>query len=63
MAIIFMLLLFAVVIGFDYFESSWHPAPRIPVGTMYTTPGFEMLGTLAQDGGTLVEDTFLGEGI
>lgn len=24
---------------------------RVPKGTTYTTPGFEMLGALAQDGG------------
>ena len=30
---------------------------RVPrnLGTMYTTPGFEMLGALAQDGGERVE--------
>ena len=27
----------------------------VPKGTMYTTPGFEMLGALAQDGGEKVE--------
>ena len=28
---------------------------RVPKGTTYTTPGFEMLGCLAQDGGKKVD--------
>lgn len=28
---------------------------RVPKGTHYTTPGFEMLGALAQDGGEKIE--------
>jgi hypothetical protein len=63
MAVVLMLLLFAVLIGIDYFDSVYHPALKVPPGTTYAAPGFEMLGTLAQDGGEVIDDTFLGEGI
>jgi hypothetical protein len=39
----------------DYFKE--HPV-RLPSGTMYTTPGFEMLGALAQDGGEKIENDY-----
>jgi hypothetical protein len=45
MTVILVLLFFAVFLLIDYFKA---PAPR---GTMHTTPGFEALGQLAQDGG------------
>ena len=63
MAVFLMLLLFAVLIGIDYFDSVYHPVREVLPGTVYTTPGFEYLGTLAQDGGERIDDTFLGEGI
>jgi len=51
-----VLLVLAFVIFFlavDWFKT--HPI-RLPEGTMVTTPGFEALGALAQDGGEKVEN-------
>lgn len=62
MAVLFMLLMFAAFLGIDFARKTHAPLPR-PTGTMYTTPGYEFLGALAQDGGEPFEDTFKGEGI
>ena len=61
MAVLLMLLLFSVFLSIDYFRKTAH-SPR-PIGTMYTTPGYEFLGALAQDGGEPHPDTFKGAGI
>jgi hypothetical protein len=53
-----VLLVLAFIIFFltiDYFKT--HPV-RAPRGTMYTTPGFEALGCLAQDGGEKIENDY-----
>ncbi len=50
---VLLVLLFAVFfLIVDWFKT--HPL-HLPTGTMVTTPGFEMLGALAQDGGEKVE--------
>ena len=51
MTIILVLSVFVIFLTIDWFKT--HPI-RVPRGTMYTTPGFESLGCLAQDGGTPV---------
>jgi hypothetical protein len=65
MAVLLMILLFAVFISIDFART--HRARPIESGfsrgTQYTTPGYEMLGALAQDGGKLIESNFLGENI
>lgn len=52
MTVLLMLLLFGVCITIDYVRVVRRRAPK---GTMYTTPGYEMLGALAQDGGKRVK--------
>ena len=52
MTVILVLFVFVTFLTIDYFKT--RPV-RVPRGTLYTTPGFEMLGALAQDGGTTVE--------
>ena len=49
-----LLVLFTIILflGIDYFKTRHVFEPR---GTMYTSPGFEMLGALAQDGGEKIE--------
>lgn len=51
MTVLFVILLFSICLGIDYFRT------RTPIerGTMYTTPGYEFLGALAQDGGDKLE--------
>ena len=47
-----------LVLGFCIFFltiDAFRSMETVPKGTMYTTPGFEMLGALAQDGGEKVE--------
>lgn len=52
MAVLFMILFFAACLGIEFAQSTrTHTAPKTCEGTMYTTPGFEYLGALAQDGG------------
>jgi len=55
MVVILVLGTFVVFLAIDWFKS--HPV-RMPSGTMHTTPGFEMLGCLAQDGGEKVENDY-----
>jgi len=52
MTVILVLSFFIVFLTIDWFKT--HPI-QLPKGTTYTTPGFEMLGALAQDGGEKVE--------
>jgi hypothetical protein len=66
MAIFLMLILFAVAIGVDYVRTHRRPIVLISRQAAYTTPGYEWMGALAQDGGELVKDGlegFMGEGI
>ena len=53
MTILLVLAFFIFFLAVDWFKT--HPV-RLPSGTMFTTPGFEMLGALAQDGGLPVEE-------
>ena len=59
MTVLLMLLLFSICLTIDYTRKARRVALK---GTMYTTPGYEFLGALAQDGGEQVKN-FLGEGI
>ena len=54
MAVLLMLLLFAVAIVIDYCVKA-NEKLNVPQGTQYTTPGYEMLGALAQDGGKCIK--------
>ena len=54
MVVILMLLTLAGFLGVDWVKTRYETKPDR--GTMYTTPGFEMLGALAQDGGELVTE-------
>ena len=78
MAVLLMILLFAVFIGFDFVRTRYVTVQgagmsqrgaegyALRVGTQYTTPGYEMFGAFAQDGGDLKdgwEGIFLGENI
>lgn len=51
MTFLLVLAFFIFFLAVGWFKT--HPV-RAPRGTMITTPGFEMLGCLAQDGGTPV---------
>jgi len=53
MTVLLVLAFFIFFLTVDWFRT--HPV-RMPSGTMYTTPGFEALGALAQDGGKPVEE-------
>ena len=52
MTVLLVLAFFIFFLAVDWFKT--HPV-RLPSGTMFTTPGFEMLGALAQDGGEKVK--------
>lgn len=52
MTVILVLLMFSLFIGIDFYRA--HKAHALPKGTMITTPGYEMLGAMAQDGGALL---------
>lgn len=57
MAVLFVILLFAICLGIEFAQGTCkRTAPKTCTGTMYTTPGFEYLGALAQDGGELVKE-------
>jgi hypothetical protein len=60
---IFVLMLFGTAIGIDYLRRAQLPRPQPLESTTFVTPGFEWIGAVAQDGGELIDDTFLGEGI
>lgn len=52
MAVLFVILLFAVCLGIEFAQKTCkRTSPKTCAGAMYTTPGFEYLGALAQDGG------------
>jgi hypothetical protein len=53
MTVILMLLMFVLFIGIDYVRT--YVTHALPKGTNITTPGYEMLGALAQDGGEKIE--------
>jgi hypothetical protein len=53
MTVILVLLFFVVFLAADHFMKAAPKQTYVPRGTTFTTPGFEMLGALAQDGGTL----------
>ena len=63
MVVLLVLVLFGAAIGFDYYRTHRRPIVLILHGTCYTTPGYEWMGVLAQDGGKSIDTTFLGEGI
>jgi hypothetical protein len=56
MVVILVIGTFIVFLAIDAVRSRIHI--RSPRGTMYTTPGFEMLGALAQDGGGKIENDY-----
>jgi hypothetical protein len=61
MTVLLVLLIFALFIGIDYLKSrveSRVSRIEMPLGTCYTTPGFEMLGCLSQDGGDRIENDY-----
>ena len=51
MTVILVLLMFAVFLTVDHFMKPATKKVYCVRGTTVTTPGFEMLGALAQDGG------------
>jgi hypothetical protein len=51
--VLFTIILFLSIDAIKTWDAKRIRAPR---GTMYTSPGFEMLGALAQDGGNKVEE-------
>ena len=56
MAVLLTILLFAIFIGIDFVLTRYvigkgARMSRRCVGTQFTTPGYECLGALAQDGG------------
>lgn len=53
MTVLLVLLMFAVFIGIDYWRT--YAAHALPKGTSITTPGYEMLGAMAQDGGEKIK--------
>ena len=56
MTVLLVLFFFITFLVIDAVKTGhWFCAP---FGTMYTTPGFEMLGALAQDGGEPVENDY-----
>jgi len=57
MTVLLVLAFFVFFLTVDWFKT--HPI-RLPEGTTFTTPGFEMLGALAQDGGEKVEEKKIG---
>jgi len=54
--------MFSVFLGIDFLKMRWEHSKldkvyrSKPRGTMFTTPGFEALGALAQDGGEPYEE-------
>ena len=54
--VLFTCIMFLLV---DYFKTAYEVRQARPRGTLFTTPGFEMLGALAQDGGAPVEKKVL----
>ena len=55
MTVILVLSVFVTFLTIDWFKTK---PVRVPRGTCYTTPGFEMLGCLAQDGGEKIENDY-----
>jgi hypothetical protein len=55
MTVLLVLFVFVLFLSIDSFKT-WYEN-RVPAtrGTTITTPGFEMLGALAQDGGSTLE--------
>jgi hypothetical protein len=53
MTVILVLFTLCLFLGIDALKT--HYQVLVPRGTMFTTPGFEMLGAMAQDGGERVE--------
>ena len=53
MTVLLVLFTLCLFLGIDALKT--HYQVRVPHGMMFTTPGFEMLGALAQDGGTRIE--------
>ena len=58
MTVILVLLTIGLFLGIDSVRTWNANRIRAPRGTMYTTPGFEMLGALAQDGGEKIENDY-----
>ena len=57
MTVILVLFTFVFFLSIDAIKTWNDNRVRAPRGTMITSPGFEMLGALAQDGGEKVKDS------
>jgi hypothetical protein len=57
MTVLLVLFTCVLFLSIDYFKTEHAKAHEVR-GTMYTTPGFEMLGALAQDGGEEIENDY-----
>ena len=58
MTVILVLFTLCLFLGIDAAKTWYEKRVTLPTGTMFTTPGFEMLGALAQDGGDRVENDY-----
>ena len=58
MTVILVLFTLCLFLGIDAAKTWYENRTTLPTGTMFTTPGFEMLGALAQDGGDRVENDY-----
>jgi hypothetical protein len=58
MVVLLVLFTFIAFLVIDWFVMPRPQPVRKTRGTMYTTPGFEMLGALAQDGGKKIENDY-----
>ena len=57
MTVILVLSVFILFLTIDWFKTKAVTVPHRTY-TVYTTPGFEMLGALAQDGGEKIENDY-----
>ena len=55
MTVILVLFTFILFLTIDALKTRYENRARTVRGTMFTTPGFEALGALAQDGGELMK--------
>jgi hypothetical protein len=60
MTVLLVLFVFILFLTIDALKVRYESKARryVPRGTMYTTPGFGMLGALAQDGGEKIENDY-----
>ena len=58
MVVLLVLFTFILFLAIDAIKTRLESRERVCRGTMFTTPGFEMLGALAQDGGEKIENDY-----